>query len=755
MMKHACLLLATMAALAPPALAAEPPAPFDMSGERTQPPAIETAEPAAPVAAPATGQRYLLPAGPLSLEGEEVRRSWSVYLSPEQAEAARAVSLGYQNAIAVAPEFSALTLSINGARVGRTALKASERPVTLSFALPSGLLRAGGNLVSVEASQRHRTDCSPASTADLWTRIDPATTFIDTQAPRPASAIEAVRAIGADSGGQTAFSITAPALKRMEATEPLLRLAGRLQFVAGMPNQSVTFSADAVAASEAGRLPVLVGTADDLRPLLPDLADFGAKAPLAEMVEVGGAPALAISGPDWRAVSVAIDSLLPPAPADAATLPTAAFLMPEPKVITGKSRLSLSDLGYRTQEFSGRRLRADLAVGLPGDFYANAYGDMVIRLDAAFTKEVLPGSGLVVFVNDQVAAAIPIDVRGGGVMRELPVRIPMRHFGPGLNTITFEANLLTDADVVCTPGHTGETATHFVLFDTTSIDFPDYARAGQRPNLAALAQIGYPLTGVGQPVDLLLGGLDGDTLSATGTLLGKLFLKAGRDIAVRPVLSPSELKPESPAIVVAAGEQIPEEALPAFDLAPDLSERWSSEAAGNGLPARTDADIEAWSKRLPNKGVAGAVGRFQKWLGTYFGLSGDLFHIPSDSEPLFTPEPGTSAIVAAGSHADWLLVAAPTPTALSGSVGVLARERSWRHLTGWLAGLRSADQKIEGVSRATQVLLPKQFDILNVRLIAANWLSSNILIYVALQILFCVLLAIAMGGLIRRSGRRQ
>jgi len=754
-MKYRSLLLAALMALVPFTVVAQQVAPFDMSGERTPPPTIETpAIPSAATVAPPAERRYLLPAGPLSLDGEEIRRSWSVFLAPGEAEAAQTVSLGYQNAIAVAPEFSALKLSINGTLVGNTSLKASEKPAALSFTLPAGLLKAGGNVIAIEASQRHRTDCTPASTGDLWTRLDPATTFIEGRPSSPELPLEAVRAIGADSNGQTVFSITAPSLQRREATEPLLRLAARLQLAAGMPNQSVVFRADSVPTSEPGHLSVVVGTSDELRPLLPG-TDFDAKAPGARMAKLGDSPVLAINGPDWRAISGTIDGLLPRQEAGDTALPTASFMLPEPKVISGNSRLTLSDLGYRTEEFSGRRLRTDLSVALPGDFYANAYGDMVVHLDAAFTKEVLPGSGIVVSINNEVAAAIPIDVRGGGVMRELPVRVPMRHFRPGLNTIAFEASLLTEADAACVPGHTGDTATHFVLFDTTNIDFPDYARAGQRPNLAALTQIGYPFTGAEGRVDLFIGEIAPDELSAAGTLVGKLFVKTGHDIDIHPVTSASELNAGAPAILVAAGGQIPETAFSTFQLVPDLVTRWRSEGEGMATPALSETDINAWSQRLPAKGMTGVVDRFQNWLSSYFGLSGDLFHMPSNAEPAFAPDPGTSTIVASSPSADWLLVAAPTPDALSAGVDFLSREQSWRQLTGWLASLRGADQRISVTSRTPEVLLPKEFDIVNFRLIAANWLSSNILIYVALQIFFCILLAVSANNLIRSFGRRQ
>lgn len=92
-------------------------APFDMSPEAPGP-----AEPAKPAIADPSGptigkqtvlpasenqRRYLIPFGELVLAGETARRSWAIYLTPQEAESPASVQMAFQNAIVVAPEASA------------------------------------------------------------------------------------------------------------------------------------------------------------------------------------------------------------------------------------------------------------------------------------------------------------------------------------------------------------------------------------------------------------------------------------------------------------------------------------------------------------------------------------------------------------------------------------------------------------------------------------------------------------------------
>lgn len=93
-------------------------------------------------------------------------------------------------------------------------------------------------------------------------------------------------------------------------------------------------------------------------------------------------------------------------------------------------RIALSELGLESSEFGGRRFRNEFYVGMPADFYASAYGEAAMLLDAAYSSQVLPGSHIDIYVNDEIASTVPISNNGGGIFRHLPINVTMRHFKP-------------------------------------------------------------------------------------------------------------------------------------------------------------------------------------------------------------------------------------------------------------------------------------------------------------------------------------
>lgn len=101
-----------------------------------------------------------------------------MYLTPEQAAAKASFTFAYQNAIVVAPEASALTVYLNNRPIGQQRVGSPDGSSAVTFEVPPGLLQPGANLVTFEADQRHRTDCSIQSTYELWSNIDPAGTYL-------------------------------------------------------------------------------------------------------------------------------------------------------------------------------------------------------------------------------------------------------------------------------------------------------------------------------------------------------------------------------------------------------------------------------------------------------------------------------------------------------------------------------------------------------------------------------------------------
>ena len=157
----------------------------------------------------------------MTLPGEYARRSWSIFLTPEQAAAKATLRLGYQNAIIVAPEASRLTLAINGDRLVDAPIASPERNSSLTVEIPAGTLHAGLNDLELTASQRHRTDCSIESTYELWTQIDPAETYLSLEAAASLrwKRVDDIRAIGADDEGATTFNLIVPSMDQAASTQ--------------------------------------------------------------------------------------------------------------------------------------------------------------------------------------------------------------------------------------------------------------------------------------------------------------------------------------------------------------------------------------------------------------------------------------------------------------------------------------------------------------------------------------------------------
>lgn len=195
--------------------------------------------------------------------------------------------------------------------------------------------------------------------------------------------------------------------------------------------------------------------------------------------------------------------------------------MPDAPFIADKQALRFSELGIATQESSGRRMRVRAVVAMPGDFYANAYGEATLYLDGAYSDEVLPGdSHIEIFVNGNVAATVPLNTTTGGLFRQFPISIPLRHFRPGVNEIWFEAVTVAKTDLSCGPGATLPGKNRFALFDTSVLTIPDFAKIGVSPNLAAVAGTGFPYS-VAPHVALIMGRQDIANLSAAATLLAR------------------------------------------------------------------------------------------------------------------------------------------------------------------------------------------------------------------------------------------
>ncbi|WP_028741420.1 cellulose biosynthesis cyclic di-GMP-binding regulatory protein BcsB [Rhizobium leguminosarum] len=757
---------------APAAPAAPAPAPVPPTitvQPQPAPPALQPAAAANTAAPPRSGdvRRYVVPFSKLGLGGEYDRRSWSVYLTPEQAAAKASFTFAYQNAIVVAPEASALTVYLNNRPIGQQRVGSPDGPSAITFEVPSGLLQPGANLVTFEANQRHRTDCSIQSTYELWSNIDPAGTYLSFAGSDAAqlSSADAIRAIGVDGAGKTEFDIVVPALEQPGTTKPLLRLAQGLSVLSSMPNQIFAFSTTSLPAAGPGKLSVLVGTAAELRPLFPGLPPGAESAAFAAFATDprSGSPVLLISGPSWQAVSSAIDTIVSPTdrPSDIRrdVLTTERWSAPNAPLVFSDTNIALSQIGVKTTEFSGRRLRTSFNIAVPADFYANAYGEAKVLLDAAYTDNVMPGSHIDIYVNDNIASTVPITTTSGGILRHLPIRVTMRHFKPGLNSVAIEAILMTKDDAACAPGATAGATPRFALFDTSELQIPDFARVGQRPNLAAMAGTAYPYGRATEPTPLFIDRVDADTLSAAATLLGQMAITAGHPIDVETVASPNTIG-DRDAIFIGSVSQMPATALTQTNIATASQASWRPVADTQAGVVDTGTAFEEWNSKVSGGVLRNRITAFREWVSRNFDISRSSLQFVPGAEQVFTPSNVDTILVAQGPSpagaAAWTVVTAPSAKDLREGLEVLTAQLNWPQISGHITTYSSKTGKIETVPVTRFDFVPSTpWSISNYRLIAANWLSTNILSYASLLVVFVLLIGVTTSSMLRKLGRSK
>lgn len=769
------LLAAVVLALAMSAPSFPASVPFNMSKERAEDPAAEgepviepapdvtpRVEPAAPVKL-----RYIVPSQKLTLAGEIASRTWTIYLTPGQAASARTLNYGYSSAIFVAPETSNIAVYVNDTLIAEQPIQSPEGVSERSLALPRDLLQPGANKISFRAVQQHRTDCTIESTYQLWTEIIPEKTYLalDPEAPEPSGTIEDVKAIGVDKAGRTRFRIVVPQLQQQNEMGTVMRLGQALALLARMPNQSFTVGDAIGAPDEPGEMTVVVGPAANVADVLPDLPESARAGAFTGFVaEPGsGRPVFVLSGPSWQSVRGAVDtiatSLDRPENVQRETLTTQARTGSETPFLRAGTSLTFAKLGVPTTEFGGRRFRTGFEIGVPADFYAGAYGEAQILLDAAYSDEILPGSHIDVYVNGNIAATVPITSSSGGIMRHLPIRVTMRHFRPGSNLIEVEAVLTARSDLACVPGATAPAEPRFALFNSSELHVPDFARIAELPNLSAIAGTGFPYGRERKDLTLFLDRMDEQTLSVSATFLGKLALTAGRPIPVAIENSSVRIR-EGNALFIGAISEIPQMALAQAHIADASRTAWGNLSAEVAQGPDSAEAIDEWQSRLRGGSWIRQFFAFEDWMKQTFDISfGSLQFLPTEEEEVLPPNSSTFLMAQGLSPAEtgvWTVLAAPTSADLRAGMDALSDDQSWRALAGRIVMFDKARKSAVALPATRTVLIETQpFSLANYRLIAANWLSTNILSYAALFGGFSVVLALATSGLLNAFGRRR
>ncbi len=753
--------------------------------------------------------RPVVPFRALRLEGEIDARSWMVFLSGTEANRGATLSVAFTNSVLVLPEASRLRVFVNQRLVMETAIDSPGRTKVVAIPLISEILRAGPNAIRMEVDQRHRIDCSLAATWELWTRIDTRLTGLTFPGGRIIlSGLADLPAVGVGVNGATTVRVHESGVVgrlRRDETMRAVQVAA-LQGRFGHPLVEVVDLASRPPV-ERGTVNLLIGPFAEVRQVVPTVPAEGELAPLVTLVDTSDlGPTVILTGPNDRAVSAAIDRFaagIQPLAPDLRIAAVPPWLAPLGVRVDGASSFSLREAGVPTQEFSGRRFTTSFEVALPPDFYAAAYGEAKVLLNAAYASDVLPGSRINVLVNGALATSFSFTSPDGEVFERYPISLGMRGFRPGINRITISAELLTEADAVCLPGGTVPTRPRFVLFNSTRMVFPDFARIGQLPNLAAFATSGFPYGRDGEPLALRLGGSSPDTVGAAATLLARLASNRGQPLAVetvdtdalildRPALVVAPLSETGTAVldVTGASFAVPGTWLSAFPDSPQagpegldryddvlrrlrqqqrLDDLEANQADGVETGALVDRSTDqlgeterlrrAWLEDVTEGGtIRQALSEATEWLGERFAFDFSVRDELVDLEQ--TPLLAETTLILAQAAAPqeprtaWTLVTAPTPGMLSASVAAATAEDTWSRMDGRLAAFSLETGVVTTIpAREVTYIATAPLSFGNLRLVAANWFSLNDGIYAVATVLAGLLLAIATAAFVRRSGR--
>ncbi|MFD1253741.1 cellulose synthase regulator protein [Devosia equisanguinis] len=735
--------LLVASALSAPAFAQSTP--FDMgpeSGLVVTPPPTSAPEATPSVTVPTpqpTGfDRYILPDSTLSLEGETSRRLVALYLTAAQAQAPATLHLSYLNAVMVAPEVSRLTVTINGVSLTSVPIAASAGPAALSVDVPSGVLKPGANVVEFSAVQRHRTDCTVGSTYQLWTRLEAEgirLSFAGNGLDQ-ISQLADIAAIGVDAEGVTTLRVVAPDMSNPDATSALMRLTQQLAIALRVADLRIDLVDSLSTEAQPGTLDLVLAPANGLPDAFVALRDQAAGGPVASLQSPqGGNPVLVVSGPDWAAIGRAAEAMMPAMAADGRPRIDLGRTLP---LITGGGETSLALLGGQTTEFNGRRYTDQFQFNLPYDFYANRYGKMELVLDAAYSSDVLPGSEIDLYVNGQIASATPLLRTDGGLLRDTVIRIPMKSLQPGRNVIDFSVNLLTQSDQVCSAGWTGEAPTRFVFSATSALRMPDFARAETAPDLRALAATGMPYAA--EPSVQFAWGEDSASRVAAMTILARLAA-AGEQVTAVTTVPEAALSPGADALLI-----MPLSAISATTLA----------RSGLALPAAgtggDDRVLTQFSTGTPGGPLAPVV----NWVLNRAGLTLDDLRVLPASQAPFAPAPGSLALsqMQQAEGGLWTTIAAADGASLASGVEKLVETARWRQIAGRVTTL-NGDVLTTIAPGAVAVTPAEPVSPFNLRLVAANWFSGNILAFTGLIALAAVLLMFATSGVLTQIGRRK
>ena len=687
-------------------------------------------------------------------EGEWAEKLWPLYLTPGQAGAPATLRLAFLSAISVMPEGSRIVAELNGRPLGTVSLARPDGVVARDFAVPPGLLRDGANALRLRVEQRHRVDCSPAATHELWTVLDPARSGLVLAGGAAGYGSPAdIAAVPPRADGAFAIHLAASGKVSPALLERAARAVQIAALAAGTQHPVVTLEAEGSTAKDG--LMLALGGAEPVGPM-----GFG-------FVPGAARPVFAVSGGSEAELDTALARWEAQRLASTMTGSEpglAAWSQRAGHAASGRAeRVALRETGFAGAAFGGRRFRHAFDIVMPGDFLPADYDRVALDLAGRHAGGLSRDAHVLVSVNGRESATQRLKGGSEGDLGGSFIFLPLSLMRPGANRIEIVAEVARPEDAACAavPGP------RLTLLDTSEIMLPRIARIGRTPELAATGAGALPFAAEGARPVLYLPQPDRETVGAALTLAARLAVAAGRPLDFAFTVEPPAAG-TGPVLAVSPARRFDPAVLAELGLDPAALERaWRplAERKPGREPPVLDAYRLARQCRLPSLPLAQPVPATDaRSPGIFANLPLPGFLKPRADEGVATVERVVAAralaLVGQGHRSGaagqgWTLVSAPDSATLAAAAECLSHPAQWNRLAGRVAAL-TADEEILTVAATEQRFVGTQgFSLPNARLVAAGWLSMNPLAYVGLALALVLVLAFATLTLVLNSGRRQ
>jgi cellulose synthase operon protein B len=715
-----------------------------------------------------------LPPHPLGtrLAGESDSRTWPFYAGAARLGRPATFRLSYLNAVSVMPEGSFLEVSINGEPLYKGPIFASTEPKSIDIEIPPQLLALGYNAITVKANQRHRVDCTPNATYELWTDIvESGTGFITDGTESLLSTLADLPSVTPSADGKIRLRTLLPDRPSDAQIQNAFDLA-QMVALAG------DFASPVIEIGEGfgPGIDVFVGSKAELMARAPDLAE-GLK---------GEGPFYVSAEPETGAIFVALvmdgeitretmRKAVPVGDVQGTPLGLQTLAMFSPARIFEGRRTSLRGLGFQDEDFSGRLYRRSFQVNLSPDFYPADYDVVKLDLTAAYAPGLSSRSAMTVRVNGVTKTSIALGNTNGAVMKNKSIELALSSFKAGRNTIEIEARLNKDTDIAeCVPLTGNAETSRFLLSPESTILMPPIGHFGMLPDLGNTLRSGFPYVNTGNlgQTTIFMADRQEQTLAAAASIIAHLAGVAGQPVDFK-LQTGFPRGDETNAIIVGELNAIPAVVTDTMRNIDGSKLRMQWQKTSNAPAAPAEGEGPAAIDKLPTGSItalgedgaaaAEAAGpvvnpeeelrKFrERWTST--GEQGSYLNILTSLQEAIaaklvdaglrqgadrlpdTLDVGDSNLIVAQSLSPsgrgvWTLVTAKDAVSLTVELERFLRPEPISEAKGLAIGFNAKTAAVINAGNADQrsgILGARTF--VNMRLVIAGWLSNNPFIYV-------------------------